>query len=53
MKNFNSQNSKEIIINNSTIENIDNEICNQNSNNDNNNILFQHKYIEKIILIKN
>jgi hypothetical protein len=40
MKNFNSQNSKEIIINNSTIENIDNEIGNQNSNNDNNNILF-------------
>ena len=27
-------------INNSTIENIDNEIGNQNSNNDNNNILF-------------
>ena len=40
MKSFNFQNSKEIVINSSTIDNLDNETENQSNKNDNNNILF-------------
>ena len=40
MKSFNFQNSKEIVINSSIIDNLDNETENQSNKNDNNNILF-------------